>query len=112
MPGLYQKYNLQKTNGEPLDPQSEYFVLRLDEWGEPNHVRASKKAIRVYAESIKDSLPELYKDLRDKYFPPTQLELDVKSGKVAWCEICLDMTKRSEDGECAEHDHKVEHWVF
>jgi len=112
MPGLYHKYNLQKTNGEPLDPQSEYFVLRLDDGGDPEHVAACRKAIKVYADSIKNYLPELYKDLKDRYFPPTQLELDVKSGKVKWCEICLNMTKRGEDGECIEHDHKVEHWIF
>lgn len=30
MKGLYQKYAIQKANGDPVDPNGSYFVLRYD----------------------------------------------------------------------------------
>lgn len=41
--GLYDKYNITKTNGEPIDENSEYFVLRLDDGGSDKiHIEACK----------------------------------------------------------------------
>ena len=65
--GLYKKYNITKTNGQSIDNKAEYFVLRLDNNGEVNHVNACKKAILTYADSIKEFLPELSNDLINKY---------------------------------------------
>lgn len=82
--GLYNKYYIQKIvpknkkffkswldkneyDLEPLDKNFEGFVLRLDKNGDLNHVNASRKAILTYAEEIKDYLPELSKDLIEKY---------------------------------------------
>lgn len=67
MDGLIHKYNIQKTNGEPLDEGSEYFVLRLDKGGDREHVIACRKAITAYANHIVDTLPELANDLMDLY---------------------------------------------
>lgn len=44
--GLYGKYNISKANGEPTDPNAQYFVLRLDT---DKHARA---AVNAYADSI------------------------------------------------------------
>ena len=67
MDGLYNKYVVSKSNGNKVDENAEYFVLRLDENGEKNHVDACKKAILVYAENIKEFLPKLSEDLIQKY---------------------------------------------
>ena len=84
--GLYRKYYIQKIvpkkkrkffsswleddkdfDLEPLDNGFEGFVLRLDEGGDPNHVEACRKAILTYADEIKGYLPELSKDLIERY---------------------------------------------
>lgn len=66
--GLHRKYNIQKANGEQIEDGSEYFVLRLDSGGgDPVHIQACRDAILVYAEKIKDHLPDLSKDLIERY---------------------------------------------
>lgn len=48
--GLHQRYNVTKTNGEPVDPLATYFVLRLDSHGRDwQHIQASRHAAREYA---------------------------------------------------------------
>ena len=64
---LYNKYKVTKTNGSLVNPNTEYFVLRLDKEGDKKHVEACRKAILIYAEEIKDYLPELSQDLIEKY---------------------------------------------
>jgi hypothetical protein len=66
--GLFNKYRISKTNGKPLHPQSEYFILRLDYYGsDTKHIDASRKAVIKYASEIKNHMPELSKDLYYKY---------------------------------------------
>ena len=66
--GLHRKYIISKMNGDPVDENAEYFVLRLDEnGGDSKHIEACRKAIITYAESIQDHLPELSKDLIERY---------------------------------------------
>lgn len=76
--GLHQKYVIRKVTGidsitrklktKPVDEGSEYFVLRLDSGGsDKNHINACRKAVCHYAELIKDHLPELSKDLIERY---------------------------------------------
>jgi len=51
--GLENRYNVTKTNGEPVDPKAVYFVLRLDAGGnDPYHIAACRKAVRGYVEHI------------------------------------------------------------
>lgn len=53
---------------EKVDPEAEYFVLRLDFGGkDPLHVIACRKAIHTYANEIESYLPELAVDLRKRY---------------------------------------------
>ena len=67
--GLHQRYIVSKVNGEPVDENAEYFVLRLDYGGsDPKHIDACRAAISVYAEAIKDHLPELSRELLEIYF--------------------------------------------
>ena len=66
--GLHQRYIVSKTDGEPVDDNAEYFVLRLDEGGNDiKHIKACRKAIRTYAKKIKKHLPQLSKDLLERY---------------------------------------------
>lgn len=65
--GLYQKYRVNKVEGE-TDLSADYFVLRLDENGkDPRHAAASKQALALYAILISDHMPELSKDICDRY---------------------------------------------
>ena len=84
--GLHQRYQIRKIikrpnefMGFPLDPEysldivdvdpgSEYFVLRLDEDGKDReHIKACRIGIHAYATAIEHHLPELAKDLRERY---------------------------------------------
>lgn len=55
--GLYQKYTIQKTNGEPLDPEAKYIVLRYDHKTDEANFFAAIEALRVYAKEIEKGLP-------------------------------------------------------
>lgn len=80
--GLHAKYYIQKIKGlipkgkgtpselilKDVDHGSEYFVMRLDFGGkDKKHIEACRSAILHYAEQIKDHIPELSKDLIDRY---------------------------------------------
>lgn len=48
--GLYQRYVITKANGEPVDPEAIYFVLRIDSHGDDwAHIEACRAAARAYA---------------------------------------------------------------
>lgn len=50
------------------DEGSEYFVMRLDEGGQdPEHIKACRIGVNAYAEAIAHHLPELSKDLKERY---------------------------------------------
>jgi len=66
--GLHQRYIVSKPSGKPIDPNAEYFVLRVDKNGsDPKHRAACRKAVLSYARAIRDHLPELSKDLIERY---------------------------------------------
>lgn len=80
--GLHQRFVLRKIVGmkregffdsekfitEPVADNAEYFVLRLDENGKDfNHIKACRIGIHAYAEAIEATIPELAKDLRERY---------------------------------------------
>lgn len=74
--GLFNKYIVTKTDGSRVDPEAEYFVLRLDmndTQGNHNIIQHRKSclfAIRMYAISIRDTNSELANDLLIKYSLP------------------------------------------
>jgi len=66
--GLYNRYIVSKVSGEPVDKNADYFVLRLDEYGDDlEHIAACRKAIMTYAEEIKNHLPQLSADIIERY---------------------------------------------
>ena len=66
--GLHQRYIVSKTDGEQVDDFAEYFILRLDKGGDDiKHIKACRKAVKVYAKKIKNHLPKLSKDLLERY---------------------------------------------
>ena len=74
---MYRKYFIQKIVPDSLNPNElvlepleegfDGFVLRLDKGGDPKHVEACRKAVLKYAEEIRDYLPDLSKDIFEKY---------------------------------------------
>jgi hypothetical protein len=75
MSGLFNKYIVQKSDGSPIDPNAQYFVLRVDT--DP----AARAALKVYAAYVDEDQPnfsdELYRWV-DKYdsAPNTGLQSD------------------------------------
>ena len=79
--GFHARYHIQKIKRnknpkltgkiyrlEPVDKGSEYFVMRLDDGGsDKKHIEACRKAVLYYADLIKDHIPELSKDLIERY---------------------------------------------
>ncbi len=81
--GLHAKYLIQKIvpnpaydewgfepqfKTKPVDPEAEYFVLRLDDNGSDlKHIEACREAVLCYAEKIKNHLPELAEDIFKRY---------------------------------------------
>lgn len=60
MKGLFQKYLIHKADGSAVDPDADYFVLRLDK---DLHAR---QAATAYAFSVRQENPALAKDILDK----------------------------------------------
>jgi hypothetical protein len=58
--GWYGKYIIEKSDGSPIDPDAEYFVIRIDK--DP----AARIAARAYAGAIKYKNQQLYKDIITK----------------------------------------------
>lgn len=48
MTGLFNKYIIQKADGSPIDPNAQYFVLRLDT------DIAARIAVRAYIQELSD----------------------------------------------------------
>jgi len=65
--GLYRKYEISRTDGTPIDPDNEYFVLKVEGNGDERHMEACRKAILVYAEEVKEFLPHVSKDIKSRY---------------------------------------------
>jgi hypothetical protein len=62
--GLLPLYVVKKSDNSPTDPDARYFVLRHDAGGsDEDHISASRAALSVYAEKIKNHLPKLSEDL-------------------------------------------------
>lgn len=65
--GLHQKYRIFKADMTDVAP-GEYFVLRLDpECKDTRHRDACIKAILLYANEIADHMPDLARDIRNRY---------------------------------------------
>lgn len=62
--GLLNKYYLEKRDGSPIDPRSEYFILRLDDYANDKfHLKACRLGLLMYALQIRFHLPVLFDDL-------------------------------------------------
>jgi len=58
--GLYNKYIVLKSDKTPIDPNADYFLLRLDTDED------ARCALRFYANRIENENPVLAKELRDR----------------------------------------------
>ncbi len=57
MQGYFGKYKIEKADGTPIDPNADYFVLRLDT--DPD----ARAALRLYAKRVYRYNPVLARDL-------------------------------------------------
>ena len=58
--GLYGKYIVTKSDGSPVDPKADYFVLRLDT------DKTARHAARTYARNIQSTMPGLADGIRER----------------------------------------------
>ncbi len=65
--GLQNKYIISRADGLPIEKENEYFILKVNGIGDPIHIEACKKAVLKYADEIESHIPELAKELREKY---------------------------------------------
>lgn len=79
--GLHQRYHIKKIvpiknpreygrqfKTIPCDEDSEYFIMRLDKGGSDiEHIKACRIVVHAYANAIQHHLPELAKDLKERY---------------------------------------------
>ena len=55
--GYKKRYIISKTNGKPVDPMADYFVLRLD--ADPH----ARKALYAYSDSVKYDNPKFASEI-------------------------------------------------
>ena len=65
--GLHNKYVISRTDVTPIDPENVYFILKLEGEGDSIHMDACRKAVLKYADEIEGYIPQLAKDLRERY---------------------------------------------
>lgn len=66
VPGSF--YEGLKPRTKAVDKDAEYFVMRLDEGGKDReHIKACRIGVHAYADAIEATIPELAKDLRERY---------------------------------------------
>lgn len=65
--GLYGKYIISRADGTPIDPDDEYFVLKVAGKGDRRHIEACRSAIIEYADEIADYLPDLSQSILERY---------------------------------------------
>lgn len=80
MSKLFQKYNVTKNDGSPVDPNAQYFVLRVDT--DP----VARKAVLLYSSYISHTDPEFAEELyqwvmqyenEEQRYPP-----------LVYCDLC------------------------
>lgn len=65
MSQVYQKYIIQKTNGEPVSPDARYFVLRIDKddaWGMFSRRALNRMAQDMTRQGFDESLVKAIQD--------------------------------------------------
>ena len=88
--GLYLRYLISKADGTPVDENAEYFVLRIDLNGkDQKHIAACRKALMVYADEIKDHLPQLSRELIYNY-SDRKCQSPIGGKCVRFCADCQD----------------------
>lgn len=65
--GVYGKYIIRRTDGTEIDPNDEYFVLKVKGSGDPKHIESCRQALLAYAKEIQSYLPDLAHDIDMRY---------------------------------------------
>jgi len=118
--GLFQKYILTRTDGKPIDPEDEYFVLKVKGKGNSVRIEACRRAVITYAMNISPFLPQLSTDLLNKYAHPVEWRGKFKNSKPSPpepvkeernCNTCRYVnSKFSEMEPCYTCTNKLSKW--
>lgn len=66
--GFHRRYTVIKANGQAVDKEAEYMVLRLDWAGDDKvHIRACRTAAIAYANAIQYHIPKMAEDIFERY---------------------------------------------
>lgn len=93
MSKLFQKYNITKNDGSPIDPNAQYFVLRVDT------DLVARKAVLRYSSYISHTDPEFAEELyrwvmkyetNEERYPP-----------LVYCDLC--QTPHLPDCSCVKY---------
>lgn len=60
-------YVISRTDGTPINPDNVYFILKLEGEGDQIHIGTCRKAVLKYADEIESHIPQLAKDLHERY---------------------------------------------
>jgi hypothetical protein len=102
--GLLEKYHITKADGSEVNPNAEYFVLRLDtQCPDYEHSIASRAAASVYASRIEPSLPKLAKDLREKHGLPGLSPVSNQALEHPLYEVLFDVINQVVHGKGERH---------
>jgi hypothetical protein len=109
--GYKTKYALTRADGSPVDPDGEYFTLKLNS-KDPNHAIACCMAALKYAEYIEPILPQLAADMEYKaaqYLGEAQEAL--LSDLPSWAMQASASTKIEDHGCSKEEDQSDQELV-
>lgn len=107
--GLHGRYYVEKVNGEPVDENAEYFILRLDRnASNPYHLAACRRAIMAYANTIQPVLPVLAHDLFARYGTNDRLTMSRYMENVV--HMLINIAGWNERAALNEMNN-VQHWM-
>ena len=107
--GLKLKYILSKVDGNPVDPEGDYFIIKLNSktrW----HREASIKAILAYAESVQNDAPKLSEDIIMKYGYASHSIATIDQGKLLDC--LVEKAKLIRKDERDKVLDKLKDWIY
>lgn len=99
--GIYNKYRIERTDGTRIDPKDEYFVLKIKGSGDADHLRASAKAMKCYAEVISKSNPIFGEACRRKVSEHARKQTNVPFG------VAFEWMRKSESHIATFSGHRI-----
>lgn len=97
MKGLYTKYVIQKSDGSPVDPEAQYFILRIDKG---DYVMACRAALAVFARRVRLRNPTLADDIETKLLSKYDTPFPVDNRRPATLKSGWSLPRERRCPEC------------